>query len=215
MTAVASIQSDTVAGPFRVSYCGPGNTKYDGTAMDGMLPSVRTLGIIGSRGVRQIRRFEGEDFSGDLLGNSVIDSVYLGGQMFLEFELEEANKTNVMAIINPFIPGAQVATPTTDSAGRVGVPGTLATAKCGSLQLHPLYSVAGGNVFTKAGAQVTPVRTYGLVTLAAGFDMEQLLGSKRRTIPIRLRCYPYLWDTTTDEYVWYNVAALASSYLTE
>lgn len=210
--AVTSIQSDTVAGPFRATLRGysiSGSTYTAGTN-----PQVASLGVIGTRGIRQIRRFEGEDFGGDLLGNSIIDSVYLGGQMFLEFELEEANKQNVMALMNPFTAGA-MGNPTIDNTGRVGVPGTMATSKAFELVLHPLYS-ASGSLHTKAGSQTTPVRTYGLCNLAAGFDMESLLASKRRTIPVRLRCYPYLdTNATPDEYVWFTVAALGGTYLTE
>lgn len=206
--AVTPIQTNTVAGPFRASMRGYAS----GTA--GSNPAVATLGVIGTRGVRQIRRFEGEDFGGDLLGNSVIDSVYLGGQMFLEFELEEANKQNVLALINPFTAGA-LGNPTYDNSGRVGVPGTLATAKSFELVLSPLY-VVSGSLHTTAGSQVTPVRTYGLCCLAAGFDMENLLASKRRTIPIRLRCFPYLnSDATPDEYVWFTSSAIGGTYLTE
>lgn len=211
-----SIQTETVAGPFRASYGGPGLSDLTSLTLTGAdNPTLASLGIIGTRGIRQIRRFEGEDFGGDLLGNSIIDSVYLGGQMFLEFELEEANKQNVMALMNPFTAGALGSTPTVDAGGRVGVPGTLATAKAGSLVLQPLYNVSG-SLHTEAGSQTTPVRIYGLVTIAMGFDMEVLLASKRRTIPIRLRCYPYLNAAATpDEYIWYTRNAIGGTYLTE
>lgn len=210
------IITDAVAGPFRAMYGGPGLSTADSLTLAGAaLPTGAHLGVIGARGIRQIRKFEGEDYSGDLLGNSVIESVYLGGQYFLEFELEEANLGTVLALMNPFAATAISATPTIDFSEEVGVPGTFMSSKAGSICLQPLYS-ASGSLHTTAGSQVTPSRVYGLVTLAAGFERETLLASKRRVIPVRLRCYPYVdASATPDRYVWYHKAAIGATYFTE
>lgn len=194
------IITDAVAGPFRATYAGPAATN----------PVLGHLGVIGARGIRQIRRFEGEDYSADLLGNSVVESVYLGGQMFLEFELEEANLANVLCLENPFRTGTL--STTIDGDNEVGVPGTFATAKAGSVVLSPLYSTSG-TIHTSAGNQPFPVRTYGLVTLAMGFEKEKLMSSKRKVIPVRLRCYPYSDAGSPAKYVWYTTAAVSGSYL--
>lgn len=190
-----------VAGPFKAWYTGPGSPAT---------PTQLTLGVIGSRGIRMIRRFEGEDIAVDALGDSIVDSVYMGGQMFLEFELEEANKPACMILQNPF----QVSTITSPPAeifdNEVGIPGTFVTSKAGSLVLSPLYNVTG-NLGTTAGGQATPVLTFGLITLAMGFDMEKLFASKRRVIPIRLRCYPYSDAGSPAKYIWFSQATLAAA----
>jgi len=198
---MTQIITDAVAGPFRIEYAGP----------SGASPVVGHIGVIGSKGIRQIRRYSGEDYSADMLGNSTVESVYMGGDMFLEFELEEANLANAMCIENPFrkgtLGGDQV-----DGDAQVGVPGTFATSYAGSIILYPLYS-ATGTIHTTAGAQTTPVRTYGFVTLAMGFEKEKLFASKRRVIPIRLRCYPYITGSgSSQKYVWYTVGAVDSTY---
>jgi hypothetical protein len=194
-----SIITDAVAGPFRLTYSGP----------SGANPVEAHLGVVGERGVRQIRRYEGEEYTADLLGNSIVEGVYLGGQMFLEFTLEEANLANVMCMENPFRKGTLSLT--TDGDNEVGVPGTFMTSYAGSLNLIPLYA-ATGNVHTTAGAQTTPVRSYGLVTLAGGFEKEKLFASKRRVIPMRLRCFPYSNGGSPAKYIWYSSSAIQSTY---
>lgn len=209
------IITNAVAGPFRAMYAGPGLSTADSLILaGGALPTGAHLGVIGAGGIRLIRKFEGEDYSGDLLGNSIIESVYLGGQMFLEFELEEANLGTVLALTNPFSATAIEATPTVDMSNEVGIPGTFMTSKAGSICLQPLYAVSGTG-HTTAADQVTPCRVFGLVTLAAGFEREMLLSSKRRVIPVRLRCYPYLNTASDpDTYVWYHKAAASGTYFT-
>ena len=199
---MAHIISDAVAGPFHALYTGPTATPY----ASGITSA--TLGVIGEKGIRQIRTFEGEEYSGDVLGASIVEGVYLGGQMFLEFELEEADLTNVKSLMNPSRTGAHG---TADAAGYVGVPGTFMTEFAGSLVLEPLYT-GTAQLHTTAGQQTTPVRTYGLVTIAAGFQMEQLLGSRRRIIPIRLRCFPYSDAGSPAKYIWYSVSAISGTY---
>ena len=193
------IVTDAVAGPFRATYVGPNSAN----------PTSGHLGVIGSRGIRQIRRFEGEEYSADLAGNSIVEGVYLGGQVFLEFELEEANLPNVQALLNPF--KNVVGQPNADTGNEMGVPGTFMTAKAGSIILNPLYT-STGNLHTTAGAQTTPVRTYGIVTIAAGFEREELFSSKRRVIPIRLRCFPYSDGGSPAKYIWYSLSAIDGTY---
>lgn len=194
------IVTDAVAGPFRATYVGPGGSSN---------PSSAHLGVIGSRGIRQIRRFEGEEYAADCAGNSIVEGVYLGGQVFLEFELEEANLQNVLALINPF--KITVGNPTADTGNEMGVPGTFMSSKAGSIVLNPLYT-ATGNIHTTAGNQVTPVRTYGLVTIAAGFEREELLSSRRKVIPIRLRCFPYSDGGSPAKLIWYSLSAIDGTY---
>ena len=192
------IVTDAVAGPFRASYTGPAGS-----------PSIQHLGVIGSRGIRQIRRYEGEEYAADLAGSSIVEGVYLGGQVFLEFELEEANLNAVKGLMNPF--RAATDHPTADVGNEMGIPGTFMTSKAGAITLNPLYT-SSGNLHTTAGAQTTPIRTYGLVTIAAGFEREELLSSRRKVIPMRLRCFPYSDGGSPAKYIWYGLTAIDGTY---
>ena len=193
------IITDAIAGPFRASYAGPA----------GASPALAHLGVIGSRGIRQKRRVEIEEYSADLAGNSMVEGVYLGGQVFLEFDLEEVNLNTVGALCNQFKIGT--ITGTQDHQNEMGVPGTFVTSKAGSIVLEPLYS-ASGNIHTTAGNQTTPVRTYGIVAMAAGFEVESLYSSKRKTHPVRLRCYPYSDGLSPPKYIWYSLSAIGGTY---
>lgn len=164
----------------------------------------QNLGVIGERGIREIRRFEGEDIPIDVLGLGVADTVYLGAQLFLEFELEEANRAAVMSISHPFSQPEDynLLSNWLNTEGQMGIPGVTYTDVAGSLLLYPAYSN-----LTSSGAQTNPVRRYGLCTIASGFDMEKLLASRRRTVPVRLRCFPYLHNGNV---VFYTKASLSA-----
>jgi len=184
------ILQSAIAGPFVANWVrhisfGPNNAEHSTTF---------NLGLIGERGIREIRRYESEEITADLLGASVVDAVYLGSQLFLEFELESANLLAVMQISHPFT-GVEVDNPGTLAQyllneGALGVPGQFYTHQSGSLLLYPAYGV-GGNALNTAGAQLTPVRRYEICTLAPGFEINKLLSARRRVVPIRLRCFPY------------------------
>lgn len=203
MASPTPIVTEAIAGPFKAFYAQPtsGSLTY------------YTLGVIGSRGIRQLRRPEIEEYSVDLAGNSIVEGTYLGGQVFLEFDLEEANITAVKDICNQFklTPPTAGATNVADQGNEMGIPGTFVTDKAGSIMLMPMFS-ATGTVHTTAGAETTPVRTYGLVAMAAGFEHESLYSSKRRVHPIRLRCYPYSDGGSPAKYIWYTLGALDGTY---
>lgn len=181
------VLTNVLAGPYTATYAGP----------SGSNPSVATLGTIGEKGIREIIRVEEEEIGADLLGGSIVDGVYRGGQCFLEFDLLEVKYANVKAMLNPY-----AATPGVE--GEMGVPGMMTSAKAGQIVLTPAYTTN-----TSAGADTTPVRTYGLVKIAANFDITRLLASRARIIPIRLRCFPYLGSGgQSSSYIWYSKSAL-------
>lgn len=200
------VVTQAIAGPFKAFYTPP-TASYSGA-------TTSTLGVIGEKGVRQIRTFDVEEYTSDLLGSSVVEGVFMGGNMFLEFELEEANLNTVKTLIQPFVvghSGGGTGHDDADPSQFVGIPGTFATSYAGTLLLRPLYAKSASNIDTSAGNQTTPSRSYGEVTLAGGFQQEQLLASKRRTVPIRLRCYPYAASIGgKSQYVWFTELALSA-----
>lgn len=106
----------------------------------------------------------------DLYGDTVIDSVYRGGNVFLQFE-SKAYKTGS---ITPFWPWAAL-----------GLHGT--SGRLGS-------NVASAMVLTaKAGttASTTPATLTGSKSILAPNSPARLLySSVLRTVPVRLRVYP-------------------------
>lgn len=203
-----NIASEAVAGPFKAFYKAP-SASYS----DSSLTQPASLGVIAEKGIRQIRTFDTEEYTSDLLGSSVIEGVYMGGNMFLEFELEEANLNAVKALMNPYVigqTGGAASNADPDPSRYVGVPGTFSSSYCGSLILRPLYAY-NTTKHTRAAQQQTPVRVYGLVTIAGGFQQEQLFASKRRTIPMRLRCFPYSdGGSPIARYIWFSLQALTA-----
>lgn len=189
-----AIAQQIIAGPFSVDYrLGISDTAH---------ATTNNLGII-TRGVREIIRYKTEEVQGDLLGESTIDGIHLGGDCFLEFELEEANIYAVMLMAHPFtVLTAATLTNTLLHEGQVGVPGTALTDAAGSLLLTPSYGVAG-SALNSAGAQDYPVRRYKICTLAPNFEMNKLLASRKRTFALRMRAYPF-YDSSTQRYKYYT-----------
>lgn len=106
----------------------------------------------------------------DAYGDSVIDSVYRGGNVFLQFE----GKAYKAGAITPFWPWGAL--------GVTGVIGRLASA------------VASANVLTATAgtpaAAAPATLTATLALLAANNPARLLFSSELRTVPIRLRVYP-------------------------
>jgi len=169
----STLITNVLAGPYTATYAHPGQ-------------SSAPLGTISEGGVTEIREHSIEDIIGDQYGDIVLDGIYLGGNHFLEFSLEEANRNAVRGMAFPF--------GTFPLDNEAGLPGTLASSYAGELVLTP---VAG----TPSAAESFPVRTYGLVLLDNNHNVERSLQARHMVIPIRLRCYPY--DDTGDT-VWYT-----------
>lgn len=171
-----------IAGPFTATMA-----PITFSAGVGTVGSATTLGIIGSRGVRELRRYQAEQVGADLLGGATVDNIHLCAELFLEFELEEFNRLGVMQLSHPF-----QETTVSDLAsilskeGETGIPGMYHSVK--SCQLVLTASSSSHS----AGAQATPTRTYGLVSIAPNFELAKLLASRRRVCPLRLQCLPYL-----------------------
>lgn len=187
------IITEGVAGPFTMTWAPAGS-------------NPTTLGVVGSRGITEIRKYETEEVPADLVGLSVVDAVHLGSQLFLEFELEEANLLAVSLLSHPFQNLAANTLPNSLlDEGELGIPGLYHTDVYGQIVATPAF-VSGVNGLNSAGQQSTPIRTYGLCSLAPGFELRKLLSSRRRTVPLRIRCFPYL-DSGT-RYVFYTKTAL-------
>lgn len=195
-----------VAGPFLLNWVPTifGTHSASPNSGEATLNS-NNLGVVGPRGIREIRKYEDEDIPADLVGNAAVNAVELCSQLFLEFDLEEAN---LLAVMQMSQPQSNVASETVANyalgEGEVGIPGRLHSDSGGSLVLMPAYGLAGAALNT-AGSQSTPVRIYGFCRIASGFELTKNLSSRRRTIPMRLRCFPF--NDGTGRLVFYTRAS--------
>jgi hypothetical protein len=166
------VQTNAIAGPFTLAYTPPGG-------------SSASLGVIGGEGIRIMRSISGEPITGDQYGReTILDGVYTGGNIYLEFLLQEANRTAVKAMAYPF--NETTTSGSTSSLEReLGTPGLLFSSAAGALVATP---VAG----TKAASESTPTRTFGLVVAAMGHTIDTFMRAGLKTFPMRLLCIPYL-----------------------
>lgn len=149
--------------------------------------SSAPLGLIGPEGIRFSKSVSGEPITSDQYGkDTILDAVYSGGNLYLEFTLLEANLAAVKNLAHPFS-GAPSSTTTAlfGQEHELGNPGSLWSAGCSSLVITP---VAG----TLAYAETTPVRTFSLCALAMGHTLDMFLKSGTiKTLPIRMVAFPF------------------------
>ena len=165
------IETNVIAGPFTLSFTPNGG-------------SAGSLGIIGPEGIRWSRNYSGQPITGDLYGaETILDGVYTGGNLILEFLLQEANRTQVKALAYPFN-ASTTSSMTATLEHELGVPGVLWSKAAGSLVITPALG-------TKAAAETTPVRTFGCIAPVIGHTLDQFLGAKLKSFPMRLMALPY------------------------
>lgn len=130
------------------------------------------------QGVRQLRRkYKAQIISADLYGDTQLDGVYRGSDVFLRMIFKEWNAT-VRKILWPF---------DTDF-GDLGIPGKLLTDFAKSMVLTAL---TGTPAATKGPATVTAT----LALLAPENDVEVIMGNEQRDVPVLIQCFPYVVST--------------------
>ena len=107
----------------------------------------------------------------DAYGDSVIDLVYRGGQVHLQFE-SKAYKSGSIA---PFWPWATL--------GTMGVIGRLAS----NVAVAEVLTATAGTPAAAAPTSLTALKAI----LAENYPARLLYNSELRHVPIRLRCLPY------------------------
>lgn len=142
-----------------------------------------------------------QEITGDPLGpGTVMDSVYQGGNWFLEFTVQEIKLLVAKRFLNPFTQSAGESV--TGRHGYVGTPGILGSSVTGVLEAIPRTSTpaaslnsSGGSGFRFYGHIIGP-RRYSLTTVP-------------RFVPVRFRCYPFTEDAV---YKWYKqISAIGAS----
>ena len=161
-----------IAGPYSATYKPAG-----GAAL--------ALGIVAD-GFRLIRTTRGQVITGDNLGKSVQDGVYQGSDMFLSCICEEFNAAALFG--NNANNLAQADNPYGTNFNKQG-------------QVGRLWStIAGEIVLTRVSANTTA----SFATLTAGYaiiqedaEIEYLMATALKTVPLRFRLLPYVVSTHT------------------
>lgn len=162
-----------VAGPYRVTYA------HD------------YLGIT-QRGVELEYTFHGETVQGDIIGDSTIDSVYLGGDVFANMVLQEARLSGVRRLAWPFAISAGIV-----QEGVIGRVGRLATDLA-----EPLLLTARAG--TSAASEGPLSISIPLSLLAANTAVRILYSSRHRNVPVRLQAFPYKSQSAEDFLHWFE-----------
>ncbi|GAA4441998.1 hypothetical protein [Bremerella cremea] len=171
-------------GPYTATYDASG--AVSGTPGQAADPAARDIGLV--EGAHRLSRvMEGEDIAGtNLFGQTVVDSIYRGGNCFLLLTMKEW-KPYVRDILWPF----------GSSFGDVGPIGRLLTDLAGKIVLTP---VAGTPAYQNDGK----VLTFGKAILSPQHNTEIFYGPAQRDVALVFRCFPYYNSDETPKLVWFE-----------
>lgn len=154
------------------------------------------LGVTGPEPTRSIFTPHVELIMGDNLGpNTPIDGLYKGGNLVLEFIVQELKLAAVKSLIAPFQHTAGTPTPEV-----VGVPGQLISiSHLGTLEAIPRtntpaasLNATGGNGRRYKGCHIGP--------------RMETLGTDQRVLAIRFQCFPFDDGGTLKWWKWITAA---------
>lgn len=177
-------------GPYTATYDATGAAS--GTPGQTAEPGARDIGIV-QNSHRFTRTAAGEDVANtNLFGDTVIDSIYRGGQCFLTATIKEW-KPYVRDILWPYAV----------EFGDVGTIGKLLSDMAGKIVLTPL---AG----TPAYANDGKIITYGKAILSPQHNTEIMYGPVQRDVALVFRCFPYYTSGETPKLVWFEETNVSS-----
>jgi len=129
--------------------------------------------------LRQNQTMHAQDVRASRFGDTVIDGVYRGSNVFQVATIKEWTEA-IRDTIWPF----------DEELGNTGIHGRLLTDIAGALVLT---AVPGTPAVTLGPA----TRTYSLAVLAPEHNAEVTFGTEERNMPIVFRCYPAITVATT------------------
>lgn len=148
-------------------------------AANGVSTTV-AIGVV-QGGLKLIQTRNVDMITGDEYGpNTVVDMIYRGGSVMLEFTLQEIKRDSCQSLLSPF-----TITSSVPYWERMGVPGTVASLSfAGTLEAIPRvgtpaasFYASGGNGWRFRGANIAPY--------------ERPLDTGLHAIPIRFQCLPF------------------------
>lgn len=149
----------------------------------GVSSSAAILGNTGPDGINWEEEFNLQEITGDAYGpRTVVDWIYQGGNMFLNFVIQDVKLISVKKFLNPWT--FSTGTPTYGE-GRMATPGALGSnTAIGTLQLIPRsgtpaasYMASGGSGMQFKGLCIGP--------------HNRSLDTRARFVPVRFQCVPY------------------------
>lgn len=173
-------------GPYTATYDASG--AVSGTPGQSATPAARSLGLVDN--VHRVSRTaSAEDVRGtNLYGDTVVDSIYRGGNMFLLFTMKEW-PAYVRDILWPF----------SSTFGAIGTTGRLMSDLAGKIVLTPQ---AGTPAYTNDGK----IYTFGKAIISPEHNVELIHGPVQKDIALVFRCYPY--DNGSGTIVWFTESAV-------
>ena len=167
----------------------------------GTLPTLaQYVGTTGDEGIVLTRETLIQPITSDELGpEAIIDGVYQGANVTLEFVLQDINQDHVQALLHPFQESS-------DSAvqSRVGVAGQLGSGKAGMLYAEPIDGSPAYAAFGAGDATANQSRKFMGINVA---PVVETLDATARFVPVRFQCYPFEVDSVLHFWEW--VSALS------
>lgn len=149
--------------------------------------NAKALGLTTPQGYRINSRFLKELVRGDAYGQTPIDAIHQGREMFVEARFIEAQLEGVVDMREPYnsAAGAQFELGTIGAMDVNGEGGASPTSNTKVMIL-----TAASN--TPAATDGPATATFTESILAEDFDVEMLMSPSLREVPVRNRVYPYI-----------------------
>jgi len=149
---------------------------------------IPRIGSTGPEGIRLNLSKNFHEIKGDALGaDTTVDSIVQGGNLNLEFVLQELN----LNVVRQFIaPARETTSPTTrPSHNEVGLVGHLGSSISGALYAVPREDTPADRAHhTAAGATRKTVRKFVGHVIN---DLPETLDSTMNVIPVQFLCFPF------------------------
>jgi hypothetical protein len=184
-----------IAGAYRLYYA---SYDTDGEAEFPVWNANYFLGSTGEEGVRSNREFFMQDITSDQMGQGIVDGVYQGSNLEIEFVVQDYARQSVQSLLYPWQTSAGATAPVVDQS-LYGTPGSLACSKFGTLWMYPVTgtpaasfvqggATSGNNAMQFKGISIGPV--------AENFD------TNARFVPVRFRCFPFYASSAYRQFNW-------------
>lgn len=170
------------------------------------------IGQTGPEGFNQIRDFFMQEITSDEYGPStVVDHIYQGQNVTLEFIVQELNKDVVQMMLHPFQCTYTAGVATAVRQEDMGAVGRLGCGVYGVLEaipapFSPAEAFTGGSAAGSAGvypgtAATTPSSGRQYRGLVVG-TLTEPMDSRLRSVPIRFQCYPFSDSSVIKHWKW-------------
>jgi hypothetical protein len=118
----------------------------------------------------------------DAYGDSILDGVYRGGNVYIQFD----SKVFAAGSVTPFWPWGALGVMMTYGTGSPAPIGRLASAVAAAA----ILTATPGSAFNTAGGLVITTLTVPKAILAPNSSAQLLFHSRLREVPVRLLCLP-------------------------